>query len=241
LYKTVNEGYPKVYKLINPQKPVHTGSIGNRLFFFKAVFNIIKASMPVLRQAVLQGQYQYPEGLYYGGKTYEPQIKALNPIIDSFTDPYAMVFALDIHTGYGERGKLHLFPNPVDSITKKRMETVFEGYHFDWGDSDDFYTITGDFVGFIGQLNENKKFIPMTFEFGTMDSQKTSGSIKSIKIIILENQGEKHGYKREKDSLKVKKDLMEMYFPSSQDWRIKVLKDTEDILSKSLPRYLKAG
>lgn len=238
LYSAVNEGYPEVYDLINPKGPVNSKSLGNRFFFVKAVTNILKASMPVLRQAVLQGQYQFPEGLYYGGNTFEPQIKSLSPIIDSICEPYNTVFALDLHTGYGEKGKLHLFPNPVDSTTKVFMEDLFSGYQIDWGDSDDFYTITGDFVNFVWQLNKDKSFIPMTFEYGTMDSQKTSGSIKSIHIMILENQGEHYGYKKERDSVKVKNDLMEMYYPSSTEWRQQVMKDTENIFQAIIPRYL---
>jgi len=239
LYSTINEGYPKVYDFINPHKKVNTRSLGNKLFTIRAVFKIMKASMPVLRQAVLQGQYTYPEGLYFGGKTKEPQIKALHPLIDSICEPYSTVFAIDLHTGYGERGTLHLFPNPVDEQTKKNMESVFEGYSIDWGDSDDFYTVTGDFVNLVSQLNKDKTFIPMTFEYGTMDSQTTKGSLKSIHIMILENEGEHYGYKKERDSLRVKTDIMEMYYPTDPEWRQKVIDDTEQMFKTILPRYLK--
>jgi hypothetical protein len=238
LYSTVNEGYPKVYDFINPKGKVNTRSCGNKMFTIRAIFKILKASMPVLRQAVLQGQYQYPEGLYFGGKTFEPQIKTLTPLIDSITEPYQTVFTVDLHTGYGERGKLHLFPNPVDEKTKKNMETVFAGYQIDWGDSGDFYTVTGDFVDFTGKLNKDKTFIPMTFEYGTMDSQTTKGSLKSIHIMILENQGDHYGYKKERDSVKVKEDLLEMYYPSDTEWRTKVMKDTEAMFKTILPRFL---
>jgi hypothetical protein len=238
LYSTINEGYPKVHDFINPHKKVNTRSLGNKLFTIRAVFKIMKASMPVLRQAVLQGQYSYPEGLYFGGKTIEPQIKALQPLIDSICEPYTTVFAIDLHTGYGERGTLHLFPNPVDEQTKKNMESVFEGYSIDWGDSDDFYTVTGDFVNLVSQLNKDKTFIPMTFEYGTMDSQTTKGSLKSIHIMILENEGEHYGYKKERDSLRVKSNIMEMYYPSDPEWRQKVMDDTERMFKTILPRYL---
>ncbi len=238
VYSTVNEGYPKVYSFINPYGKVNTKSCANRMFTIRAMFKIIKASMPVLRQAILQGQYQYPEGLYYGGKTFEPQIKQLALLIDSICEPYNTVFTGDFHTGYGERAKLHLFPNPVDENTRKRMEGVFQGYQIDWGDSKDFYTTTGDFVNFTGELNKNKKFIPMTFEYGTLNSQKTKGSLKSIHNMILENQGFQFGYKKERDSLKVKKNFIEMYYPSDQEWRIKIMSDTEIMFKTIIPRFI---
>ena len=237
LFQRKNEGYPKVYNLINPKGKVKTGSLGNRFFFIKAIRDIVIESMSVLRQAVLQGQYEYPEGLYYGGNDFEPQIKALEPIIDTICKPYQTIFALDLHTGFGERGKLHLFPNPVKDDVKKRIETVFDGFQIDWGDTDDFYTYSGDFSNFIGEINQGKKFIPMIFEYGTMNSQTTIGSIKSIHIMILENQGEKYGYESEEDKIKEKTDFLEMYYPSSEEWRNHIIDETKIIFDKSLKQF----
>jgi hypothetical protein len=238
LYSSVNEGYAKMYSFINPAGKVNTKSCKNKMFNLRAVFKIIRASMPVLRQAVLQGQYQYPEGLYFGGSNFEPQIVALTPIISSICEPYKSVFAIDLHTGYGEKGKLHLFPNTVGDVAKKQLEDIFAGYEIDWSDSDDFYTVTGDFVDFMNILNKDKAFLPMTFEYGTMNSQTTKGSLKSIHIMILENQGNHYGYKKERDSLKVINDFVEMYNPSSAEWRTKIMKDTEDMLKTIIPRFI---
>ena len=237
LYQTKNEGYPKVYDLINPKQKANSRSIANRFFFAKAIKEIVKESMSVLRQAVLQGQYEFPEGMYYGGKDSEPQIKDLIPIIDTICNPYQTVFAIDLHTAYGERGKLHLFPNPVEESVKKRMEIIFEDFQIDWGDSDDFYTYSGDFAGYIGKINNDKVFIPMLFEYGTMDSQTTIGSIKSLHVMILENQGEQYGFESEEDLKKVKKDFMEMYYPSSEAWRSHIIDETKIIFDKSLKRF----
>lgn len=237
LYSSVNEGYPKVYNLINPKGKVNTKSPGNRFFFLKAINEIRKASLPVLRQAVLQGQYQFPEGLYFGGQKPEPQIDSLKPLIASYTDPYQKVMAIDLHTGYGERGKLHLFPNPLDEPERSNLEALFEGFTIDWGDTDDFYTVTGDFVGFIGSLIPDKEYYPMLFEWGTLNSQTTMGSLKSIHIMILENQGNKFGFASPKDSLRVKGNLREMYYPKSENWRNYAMEQTKEVFNKVLPRF----
>ncbi len=241
LYNTINEGYPKVSEFINPQKRVNTKSLSNRLFTIRAIMQIIRKSMPVLRQAILQGQYQFEKGVYFGGKKQEPQIISLSPIIDSICKPYNTIFEMDLHTGYGEKGKLHFFPNPTDSITKNNLENIFYGYKIDWGDSDDFYTVTGDFVDFVGQLNKDKIYLPMTFEYGTLNSQTTKGSLESIKRVILENQGTHYGFKTEKDKAKVKKDFLEMYYPNSKDWKNKIMKDTEELYKKIIPRFLNSN
>jgi len=240
LYAIVNDGYPKVYDFINPKKKVNTHSFSNIFFTPRAIFKILKASMPVLRQAILQGQYQFPEGLYFGGNKLEPQTVALKPIVKSICKSYKTVLEIDLHTGYGERGKLHFFPNPVDPVTKARIETIFSTYKIDWGDSNGFYTVTGDFVNFIGQLNKGKTYLPMTFEYGTMDSQTTSGSLKSIHIMILENQGNHFGYKKERYKIKVTNDILEMYYPYSKDWKNTIMQNSETVFKKIVPKFINA-
>lgn len=238
LYSTINEGYPKVYDLINPQKKVDVSSLENRFFFLKAVNEIRKASMPVLRQAVLQGQYQFPEGLYFGGFKPEPQIDSLKPIIKKICEPYQRIFALDLHTGYGERGTLHFFGLQMENSKKIEMEQLFQGFSIDWGDSEDFYTVTGDFTAFLEYENHNKDFYPMSLEYGTLNSQTTMGSLKSIHIMILENQGQQQGYASVKDSLKVKQDLLEMYYPTSENWRNHIMEQTKKVFEEVLPRFV---
>ena len=238
LYETINAGYPEVYSLINPKGKLDTESFAHKFFFVRAIYEIAQKGMSVLRQAVLQGQYQYPEGLYFGGRIFEPQIVKMKPILDTICAPYKTVFTIDLHTGYGERGKMHLFPLTVEQKTKEQMETVFEGFKIDWGDSDDFYTVTGDFVNFVGKVNAEKIFIPMTFEFGTMNSQTTLGSLKSIHTMILENQGVQNGYTSSADSLKAKAGVREMYFPKSEAWRSQSVEEFKKVLDVSLPRFL---
>jgi hypothetical protein len=72
----------------------------------------------------------------------------------------------------------------------------------------------------------------MMFEFGTLDSQKTFGSLRSLHIYILENQGFHHGYKNEKTEAKIKENFLEMHFPSDKAWRSKVIMDSKKILEQ---------
>ncbi len=233
LFATKNEGYAKLYDFINPAGPASLGSLSNQFFVERAILKILKASMPVLRQAVLQGQYTFPEGLYFGGSQFEPQVVALKPILTKYAGRFDKVIHIDLHTGYGERGKMHLFPNPAQNQeVKAGTETLFEGYSIDWGDSKDFYTITGDFSSLIGKMIPGKLVIPMTLEFGTMDSQKTMGSLRSIQNMILENQGFHHGYKNKRSERKIKEWILEMYAPSSSIWKTEIMDQSVKIMGQ---------
>lgn len=237
LFDTNNERYGKLFDMLNPQGEANHRSLRNRHMHLVMIQKILAESMSEARQAILQGQYEHAKGLYFGGKKLEPQIAAITPILKEKMMPYIRILTIDLHTGYGENGTMHLFPNPMkDADIKADMEALFAGYTIDWGDSDNFYTYTGSFADYIGALAPGKTYYPMVFEFGTMDSQKTFGSLRSLHNMILENQGFHHGYKSEKTEAKIKENFLEMFYPSSIAWRSKVIMDTKEILELVLER-----
>ncbi len=237
LFDTHNEGYGKLNDMLNPKGEANHRSLRNRHFHFIAARKILNESMHVVRQATLQGQYEYPEGVLFGGKRIEPQIIALTPILQDKMTPYSRILTIDLHTGYGHNGTMHLFPNPIEDVKiKTGMEELFAGYPINWGDSEDFYTYGGAFAEYIGSLAPDKTCYPMAFEFGTLDSQKTLGSLRSLHNMILENQGFHHGYKNEKAEARIKKAFWEMFYPSYKAWRSKTISDAKRMLGLVLER-----
>jgi len=238
MFENKNQGYADLYDLLCPAGKANSGSLGNRFFYLVAIWKIIQESMATLRQAALQGQYEFPEGIYYGGNDFEPQIYFLQSVLPEIFDPYDLILTIDLHTGYGMWGKLHLFANPVeDELIRKRTENLFVNQPIDWGDSEDFYTTMGDFCNFLGQLNPDATYLSMPFEFGTLDSQKTFGSLHSIQNAILENQGYHNGYKNDRQEKKIKKNYREMYYPSSAPWRSEVIRQSREMFTVVLENY----
>lgn len=241
LFKLKNEGYKKVYGMLNPEGKADAGSLSNRFFPVKAGYNIVKYSMKALRDAVLRGQYEFEKGIYYGGNKSEPQKAMIDTIMDGVPGEYRAVLALELHTGYGERNKMHLFPNPQkDKRIKGAMEEVFKGYKVDWGDQGDFYETTGDLMSYLEKkLAPKMFFVPMVFEFGTMDSQTTMGSIRSIQAVILENQGIQFGYQSDDSRKEIKDRFREAYYPSSPEWRSEVIRQVKEGFPLFVDRFLK--
>ena len=239
LFENTNPGYGALYNLLNPHGKVSTNSLRNQFFYMITIRKIIKESMGALRQAILQGQYEYPEGLYFGGTDFEPQIDSLKKILPGYFSTYETIMEIDLHTGYGARRVLHLFPNAIDDPeVRAKTESLFEGHSIDWGDSEDFYTVSGHFAdAFLKKVNPDAQYLYMDFEWGTMDSQKTFGSIKSIQRMINENQGFQYGYKNEKQEQKVKKAVLELYYPASEAWRSEVINSGRDMLKLVLKTY----
>ena len=224
LFQTKNDGFATLYDMLTPKGELNMQSLKNRFFMLIAIKYVVQKGMPALVQAFAQGQYQFQEAIYFGGYDFEQQVTILSEVLKSKASEYQIILNLDLHTGFGERGKLHLFPNPVeDPVLRQKMETVFKGYQIDWGDSDDFYTVYGQYVEFTGALLPDKTSIPMLMEFGTLNTSKTVGLLKSAHVSISENQGFHYGYKSEKDSLKAKSGYYEMFYPPSEKWRTNAL------------------
>ncbi|MFT3739382.1 MAG: M14 family metallopeptidase [Breznakibacter sp.] len=236
--QTPNPGYKALNPMLNPTGKVDAHSAKNRWFVLVTMQKLLQKSIQTLRQAVLQGQYDYPEGLYFGGNAFEPQLALFANSIKDLTSGYDTLFCVDLHTGYGQRGMLHLFPNPTgNQIVKTQLERLFDGKTIDWGDSKDFYTMNGTFADYFAKLFPDKLCLPMMMEYGTMNSQSTIGSIVSLHNMVLENQGYRYGYGTGADSTTVKNRFVEMYYPSSSEWRSKIIADTRELMDKVLERY----
>lgn len=238
LFETPNNGYVALYDMLAPKGKLNMGSLENRFFMLTAINQIVRKGMPALLQAFAQGQYQFSESIYFGGNGFEQQVAILTSVLQEKAAGCSTILTIDYHTGFGERGVLHLFPNPVnDSEVKKKMETIFEGYKIDWGDSDKFYTVSGQFCEFVASVFPNKTSIPMVLEFGTLNTASTVGAIKSAHISILENQGFQYGYKSEIDKQKVKAAYYEMFYPPSEKWRTNALIKAKELMEVVIPRF----
>src|SRR5256885_2014979 len=101
--------YRQFDSFLNPQSPP-----GRDFYFLKAVGLIFKHGMPALKQAVVGGQYWFPEGLFFGGK-----LLAVDSIISQLEQGPAMyetfltarlgsaqrIISIDVHTGLGKYGE----------------------------------------------------------------------------------------------------------------------------------------
>lgn len=241
LFAQKNPGYLAIRDMLNPEAAVDLGSLQHRLFAERAVLLIARHGMASLRQAILQGQYEIAAGVYFGGHAFEPHRDELERLIARTARGHGAVMLIDLHTGYGQRGALHLYPSPPASEAIERdTEIVFAGHHIDWPHlDDDFYATTGGFIDWVGKLLDPaaQRYVPMVFEYGTLDSQTTPGAIDSLQRTVLENQGVHHGHASPADEAEVARRFREMFYPSSPRWRTEIMARTRDLWPVILGRF----
>ncbi len=240
LHKYDDSSYLQLDAFLNPTGQPDPSFWGYFKFIGSSIFHIAKYKLENLRRSILQGQYSKEKGLFYGGSQNPYQEQLLNLIHDQYTMLYKNVVIIDLHTGYGEKGRMHLLSNRFNSLTDVQNQThknllikIFEEKSINFSDEKNFYNVNGEMVGYLNHLNFKNPEVNsavITFEYGTLDSQKASGSIESLRRMVLENQN--YWYGQNDKSAEIKSSFEEMFNPQDSTWRKKIIEQTFEQWSK---------
>lgn len=235
LYQQKNADYLQVNSYLNPTEALSLGIVHRLGFLLQSIRLIMVYSIETLRRSVLVGQYTEAQGLYFGGKDKEDLQLKIDILLQKDLSPYKVITWIDLHTGYGERAKLHLLANDSQSETGRNLQKLFKNHPIDFGDQKNFYKTNGDMLSYLIQKSTSKQQIQgVTFEYGSMDSQKTLGSIESLRRMVIENQGFHHGYNDEQTKAEAIQLFSDMFFPQEEEWKTKIQAQTQDILTPFL-------
>lgn len=104
--------YARLDPLLNPASPPGADGFLLRLAAFAA-----RHGLRALKQAIAEGQYEFPRGLFYGGAALEPGPRLYLEWLQRNVPPSAYLLALDAHTGLGPWGKDTLILEPGVAAT----------------------------------------------------------------------------------------------------------------------------
>ncbi len=149
LYQTQNESYLPLNSFLNPTEKLELHFFHRFRFLFSSVSLILEYSIETLRKSILLGQYNQPKGLYYGGSKAENLQSQINLLLKNQLSSYKKILWIDLHTGYGEKGQLHLLLNDSESEDGKRIQKIFSSRKIDFGNQRGFYKTKGDLISYL--------------------------------------------------------------------------------------------
>lgn len=232
-FQVKNESYEKIDSFLNPQKALNLHFAQRFLFILDSMYYILRFSIESLRQSILQGQYHWPHGIYYGGAQADPIRGHIDQFVTQKLSAYKEIYWIDLHTGYGERGRLHFLANDANDENSKRLRNIFPGRQIDFGQNEKFYKTTGDMMTYLSVTTKSKNLTGVTFEFGTMDSQTSLGSIESLRRMVIENQT--YHFNAPGESRKsAEKLLVDMFNPSQPAWWSQVSEQSQNVFDQIL-------
>ena len=224
-----NQEYPKVDTFLGP-----TGKIGNALwheagFYLSLGKTAITDGAGTISDALLTGQYEYPQGVYYGGNGDEVSTAYLKDVFSRCLDSaYENIIHIDIHSGYGPRYNMVIFNSVFETMTEAESVGAFGYDHVIAFDSESFYATTGDTTDFFYRLAQQKQaeasLFSTCFEFGTIGDEFFD-TILSLKYTIDENRNHWYPTDNALSADILRQNYLELYYPTETAWRQKTIQD----------------
>ena len=224
-----NKDYPKVDTFLGP-----TGKIGNALwhevgFYLSLGKAAIAEGADTVSDALLGGQYEYPQGVYYGGTGDEASTVYLKDVFARCLDStYENVVHIDIHSGYGPRYNMVIFNSVFETMNEADSREAFGYDHIIAHDSEAFYATTGDTTDYFYRLAEHmgtdKALFSTCFEFGTIGDEFFD-TILSLKYTVDENRNHWYPTDNATSAEIVRQNYLELFYPTEKAWREKAVED----------------
>ena len=224
-----NKEYPKVDTFLGPTGKIRNGFWHEVSFYLSLAKTAVTDGADTISDALLTGQYEYPQGVYYGGNGDEISTAYLKDVFGKCLDgSYENIVHIDIHSGYGPRYNMVIFNSVFETMTEKESQAAFGYDYIIAHDSESFYATTGDTTDFFYRLAQQKEaqaeLFSTCFEFGTIGNAFFD-TILSLKYTVDENRN--HWYPTDNAIAAeiVRQNYFELFYPTETTWREKTVED----------------
>jgi hypothetical protein len=208
-------GAPDAYRalnaLLNPESPPSL----LEPFWAMAGVELARHGFAALKNAIAQGQYEFPGGLFFGGKAASESQRILREHAPSWLGAPERVVHLDFHTGLGPWGTYQLgMDKPaadprIHQLKREFGEKRVTGYD----PSGVLYEIQGGLGQWLEEQFPRTQYDCLLAEFGTYPSPVVLAAMRK------ENRAHHYAGHDRKVLESAKSELLEMFCPRSRAWR----------------------
>lgn len=206
-YTGCAEAYRELDALLNPHSlPTRDG------FYLRMAAALARVGPATLRQAIAGGQYQYPRGLFFGGRTLEEGPTMFLGWVRRRLAAAESVLGIDLHTGLGPYAQMSVHaPVEMTRERRQRLETGL-GRRLDPAGADGGgYLPRGTMGSALAHCLPRAQGDYLTVEFGTR------GPLRVLRALREENRSQH--YEGGDTWLPAKRALAEVFAPRSAIWR----------------------
>lgn len=224
-YQGAPERYAELDALLNPPPPpsLFDG------FLIRAALAVLRYRMPALKQAVAGGQFDFPEGLFFGGKEPCPTQRLLELKLPGWVEGAEQIVHLDFHTGLGGYGtwKLLLDMPLTDGQRAWLVERFGEGTFAEPAGAGSEYVTRGSIGRWLVQRKLAANYLYACAEFGTYAPLRMLSALRSENQIHRWRKPDAPATKRAKSA------LLEAFCPASPTWRNRALTGGLDLVERA--------
>ena len=225
-FEGAHDHYAHLDRFLNPRRPLSL----YEPFTLKALPLIVRYGMPALRQAIAEGQYTYPRGLFFGGTEPSQMHRLLAEHFPRWLEGSKSVVHLDLHTGLGPRGDCKLLIDyALPERQRHRLIEWFGSSAFETSDSSGVpYTARGGFGRWCVSNGFAPDYLFAYAEFGTYRPIQVLAGLRA------ENQAHHWDTPDSPATVRAKERLKELFCPADEQWRSRVLERSRDIVRRTV-------
>lgn len=236
--------YVRYRSLFEPTHPVSSDWADSFTGEVKFLANLVAAGFDSrgLVDGLDSGQYQFPEGLNYGGKAPAVQTSFLRgQLARLLRRHYRKTLFLDFHTGLGKSGRLAIIKGkrPAAALMAElaRLLDREKNIEIRSAESPGFFATSGDVIDFVPALaQEPERVLAVTMEYGTLGASLLS-QLRTAQRLILENQSHFRGCGSHRVRDAVRRNFSELFNPSDPLWRRQVLEAANRVFLQLAAHY----
>ncbi len=217
--------YARLNRLLNPTSPPP------RLDFFtvQALATIARQGMPALKQAIASGQYEFPNGMFFGGAGPASSQRILAEHFAEWLGNAQRVVHLDIHTGLGNWGDCKLLIDAQVSVEREQqLSSWFGPNSFEVSHASGIaYQSRGGWGEWCVEQSAPRDYLFACVEHGTYSGLKVLTGLRA------ENRAHLWGKPNNARTIRAKEQLRELFCPRSEEWRMQVLNRNLEIAEQA--------
>lgn len=218
-YAGAPEKYAVLDPFLNPPSPP-----ASDFYLLRAVWLILRHGFSSVKQATAGGQYEYPKGLFFGGKRLEQGPERYREFLAERLGKAERVAAIDVHTGLGQYAEDVLLVRNQDFAA---MRTAFgERVAPLDPESSPAYRSSGSIDTMLAQVFSNSKLYFVTQEFGTENPVRVLQSLRD------ENRWHHYGDGTLDHPSKMR--VKNAFNPPDDAWRSAVLNRGRELFDQSM-------
>jgi hypothetical protein len=214
-YAGASAEYAALNDLLNPRSPPQPLDP----YLIKIGWSIARMGMPKLKQAVAGGQYEYPQGLFFGGHGAARSTEIIKDNIMRWIKASRVVH-LDFHSGLGKYGKYVLLAPPKLADDELNRYRRLFGADIKRADMQDgiAYETRGDLGRYVTASAGEVDYRFLFVEFGTYPAARVLGALRNENRAHFFTPAGSDARRRAKAA------LIECFCPSSPAWRTPVVR-----------------
>ncbi len=226
-YAGASEGYQRLNRFLNPASPPTKAE----LFQLHVLWNILRFGLPKLKESIACGQYEFPQGLFYGGNRAGWSTEVIQDHCDEWLSAASSMIHVDVHTGLGAFGSYKLLVTerqPVDDLGWYKATYGAECVEMLTKPRGTAYQASGVFGTWMQEHFANRTYRTVGAEFGTY------GVVRILAALRAENRAHHYASPGSNVWEQAKQELLECFCPANAQWRNELIASGLRIVEQSI-------